>query len=471
MARKISLEFSKSEDIIYTARAGLVPINEIARKIRLPQAIDQACSGVRNESYIDYKSSQLVMFRVLGHMAGLHRTDQVLKSSELPFIAKLTEMDESTPVGTTFARFYEGFEESHVGNLQATNFNLATKNIMEKSGYQILVHDQSAIQKYGRKMEGVEKGYGGSLKRGSLMLQSSLIVDAGMHTVLRLDIRQGSTHSYFGAAAELDDVLKKLPKTKPGARLVLGDSAYGVGEYMRKCDEYNTNFTLAAKNDAWMKSELEALDFKRFNVGKDNPEYAYREFFADRDAWNGQGANQLFGDDWDGKRRVVVVRLPVKSVDDPKYQFLITSFSAEQHSAEEVHSIYRKNREAVELINDEIQDQLGLSELPSKNIDANRAVAQVIALAWNLQRHIEHVGMAAERNDEAIRRGKLNIPESRKIQHRFEWWTMFIRFITTGGRLKTGGNKLAVVIGQNAHMKQWLDSLLAFDWRAYSLMI
>jgi hypothetical protein len=61
--------------------------------------------------------------------------------------------------------------------------------------------------------------------------------------------------------------------------------------------------------------------------------------------------------------------------------------------------------------------------LPSHELDANRAVAQVVTLAWNLQRHVEHVGMEEERKVEAIRRAKMKIAESRKVQKRFEWWT------------------------------------------------
>ena len=117
----------------------------------------------------------------MGHLAGLHRTDQILKSSEAPFLAKLSGLEKERPVATTFSRFHRGFENKDIENLQGVNFDLATKNGAEISGYQMIVHDQSAIQKYGNKMEGVEKGYGGTLKRGSKLLQCSIIADAGRH--------------------------------------------------------------------------------------------------------------------------------------------------------------------------------------------------------------------------------------------------------------------------------------------------
>jgi len=410
------------------------------------------------------------MFNLMGHLAGLHRTDQILKSSEAPFLAKLSGLEKERPVATTFSRFYQGFENKDIKNLQGVNFDLATKNGAEISGYQIIVHDQSAIQKYGNKMEGVEKGYGGTLKRGSKMLQCSMIADAGRHSILHLDIRAGSRHSNFNASNELDNVLGKLPDSTLGKRLILGDSAYGIGDYIRTCDKHNANFVLAAKNDNWMKSELEVLDFQRFKLGKKNPAYGYREFVADREAWNGDEPNDLFGEDWDGTRRVVVVRLPDRDDKAVRFQFLITSFSAEEHSAEEVHALYRKNRESIEQINDEIKNQLGLTELPSKHLDANRAAAQVVALAWNLQRHIEFIGMAQERKDENIRRARMNIPPARKEQRRFEWWTMFIRFITIGGKIKVGGNKTSVIVGNCEATKQWIKNLQTFDWRSYALV-
>lgn len=463
--RSVSIEFSKNPDAIFTARAGLVPVSDVVRKTKLAQRIDAACDGVRNESYTDFKSSQLVLSRVYGHLSGFHRTHHLLTSSELPFIAKLVNFESNPPADTTYGRFYEGFEEQHIDNMKAINFDLSRKKVVEVEGFEIFVHDQSAIQKYGKQMEGVEKGYGGTLKRGSYMLQCSMITDVGLHMINHLDIRPGSTHSNFGAAGELDGLLTKLPEAKPGKRLILGDSAYGIGDYMRTCDEHNANFILAVKNDKWMKDELAALDFQRFKRGEDNSDYGYREFTADRKAWNGTEPNDLFGDDWDGTRRVVVVRLPTKDKDDPKFQFLITSFAANQFNAEDVHGIYRRNRESIEQINDEMKNQMGLTALPSQNIDANRAIAQVIALAWNLQRHVEHVGMETERKEENARR-----PKAASRKGRYEWWTMFVRFISVGGKLSTHGNKFTVIVSWNEMFKRWLNNISRFDWRAYALM-
>lgn len=468
--RSITLEFATSEDTIYTARAGLVPIMDVAKKIKLPQAIDRVCAELRHPSYVDFKASEIVFLLAMGLLSGLFRVHQILASAELPFLAKLVNLTR-IPVATTIARLFERFDENAIVAMQAVTFDLGLKNIIYVDGYHILVHDQSALQKYGKKMEGVEKGYGGTLKRGSLMLQSSLIVDAGMLTVLHLDIRPGSTSSFKGATAEMDSVLGKLPEAESGKQLVLADSAYGAGEYMRMCDTHAAHFILGVKNDAWMKGELAELDFKRFKLGSENPDYGYREFTADRKVWLGDAAEApLFDDDWDGSRRVVVVRLPREKGDPQKFLFIATSLSAEAHSAEDIHTLYRKNREAIEQVNDEIQNQLGLAELPSHAIDANRAIAQVVALAWNLQRHVEHVAMAKERKDEAIRRAKMNIAESRKIQRRFEWWTMFVRFITVGGRLKTRSNRLAVITSRNKDLMAWVDALEEFDWKPYALV-
>ena len=468
--KSISLEFVNDEDTIYTARAGLVPINEIAKQLKLPRAIDIACEGLRHDSYTDYKSSQLVMLMALGLLAGLYRVHHILSASELPFLARLVNLT-AVPVATTIARFFERFDDAAIARFQAINFDLATKVTRIIDGFQILVHDQSALQKYGKKMEGVEKGYGGTLKRGSLMLQHSLIVDAGVFTALHTEIRPGSTHSFQDATQEMDAVLKKLPRDAPNGILVLADNAYGAGEYMRMCDLHAAHFILGVKNDRWMKTEMQELDFQRFKRGEANPDYGYREFVADRKAWNEEAPTPLFGDDWDGSRRIVVVRLPRPVGEPQKFLFLATTLTAETHSPEAVHDLYRVNREAIEQVNDEIQNQLGLAELPSRDLDANRAVAQVVTMAWNLQRHVEKVGMEKERKDEAIRRAKMKIEECRKNQRRFEWWTMFIRFIAVGGRLKTGKNRLVVAISQNQAMRAWLNALEAFDWSAYALKV
>lgn len=466
--KSITLEFSNDEDTIYTARAGLVPINEIAKQLKLPRAIDNACEGLRHDSYIDYKSSQLVMLLALGLLAGLYRVHHILSASELPFLARLVNFTK-VPVATTIGRFFERFDDAAIGRFQSINFDLATKMTRTIDDFQILVHDQSALQKYGKKMEGVEKGYGGTLKRGSLMLQHSLIVDAGTFTALHTEIRPGSTHSFQDATQEMDSVLKRIPNKAPNGRLVLADSAYGAGEYMRMCDVHATHFILGLKNDRWMQAEMKELDFKRFKRGETKPEYGYREFVADREAWNEDAPVPLFSEEWDGSRRIVVVRLPRPIGEPQKFLFLATTLTSDTHSPEAVHDLYRNHREAIEQVNDEIQNQLGLAELPSHDLDANRAVAQVVTMAWNLQRHVEHVGMEKERKDEAIRRSKMKIEESRKTQRRFEWWTMFVRFITVGGRLRTGKNRLTVVISQNDAMRAWLDALEAFDWSKYAL--
>lgn len=468
--KSITIEFSNDEDTIYTARAGLVPINEIAKQLKLPRAIDNACEGLRHDSYTDYKSSQLVMLLALGLLAGLYRVHQILSASELPFLARLVNLT-TIPVATTIARFFERFDDGAIMRFQAINFDLATKTTRTIDGFQILVHDQSALQKYGKKMEGVEKGYGGTLKRGSLMLQHSLIVDAGVFTALHTEIRPGSTHSFQDATAEMDAVLAKLKSDAPNGPLVLADSAYGAGDYMRMCDARAAHFILGLRNDKWMKAEMQELDFQRFKPGDTKPEYGYREFTADRKAWNEEAPAPLFKEEWDGSRRVVVVRLPRLEGEPQKFLFLATTLAAETHSPEAVHDLYRVNREAIEQVNDEIQNQLGLAELPSHDLNANRAVAQVVTMAWNLQRHVEKVGMEKERKDEAIRRAKMKIDECRKTQRRFEWWTMFVRFITVGGRLKTGKNRLVVVISQNEAMRAWLDALEAFDWSAYALKV
>jgi hypothetical protein len=216
---------------------------------------------------------------------------------------------------------------------------------------------------------------------------------------------------------------------------------------------------------------MDELDFQRFKCGKNDPQYGYREFEADRDVWLGKGQGELFNDSWDKQRRVVVVKLPDGDKDKPKYQFLVTNIDSDVYSAEEIHALYRKNRESIEQINDEMKNQIGLNELPSKYLQANRAVGQVVALAWNLQRLIEHVGMAEERKDESIRRGKINIPESRKTQKRFEWWSMFIRFISIGGKIKTGGNKVSVIVGQCKYLMRWLKALTDFDWKSESIAV
>ena len=476
--QKIGIQFDEGKTI-YTGRAGLVPVREVMKKTKMDLALNAACNGMwgaaRSENF-GFESAGLLL---LGILSGYPRAYQIVNSSEANFFSKLLNV-ENVPSKSSLSRFISSFEETNISNFQNLVFDTGSKlDFMRSGGFRIIAQDQSAIQKYGKEMEGVEKGYGGTLKRGSLMLQASLVVDGCSSTILAGEIRKGSTHTATDAVKQLDEVLKKINNEKEQT-LILADSGYGFGDYIRMCEKHNSCFILAIKNDTWLKNELSEQDFQRFKKGLSDEEYGYREFIACRDKW----LPETFENPLEEGLRVVVVKLPVGKDKDPKFQYLVTNLNNDWDS-EHVHQLYKQHRESIELMNDELKNQLGLGDLPSQVLNGNRGMAQIIFLAWNLIRSVEYVGLKKHRDRENEARLKREKEQKRieekqtlreKVQglkgrlQRREWWTLFVRFISTGGKYTEASRQRNVIVSANFEFKDWYDNLVEFNWNKFILI-
>ena len=475
---RIDLQFD-DRGTIYTARAGLVPVMKMVQETNLGKRLNAACDGMWGQSRSTNFGLENAGVLMLGCLAGFPRAYQVVNSSEANFFAQLLNI-EQVPSQPALSRFVSSFDEHNISAMRDIVFDLGAKFSTNYSGgFRIIVHDQSAVQKYGKQMEGVEKGYGGILKRGSLMLQTSLVVDGCSSAILDGEVREGSAHSSNGAEEQLARVLAR-PTSSPEPTLVLADSAYGFGGYIRTCERYNSTFVLAIKNDAWLKRELKEENFNRYFRSTTTEGYGYREFVGARQAW----APEDPSDDpsLDGLR-VIVVRLPVEKGEAPRFQFLVTNLR-DDWTSEEVHQLYKQHRESIEIMNDELKNQIGLSNLPSQSLNGNRGMAQIMFLAWNVQRLIERVGLEKERQKENIRReGQAKNQEEsaqrkalrEKVQQlrgklqRFEWWTIFVRFISVGGKFSFAGRQRKVIVSDNQGFREWYDQLSGFNWKAIAL--
>ena len=262
----------------------------------------------------------------------------------------------------------------------------------------------------------------------------------------------------------------------------MADSGYGFGDYIRAIEKHSSCFILAIKNDSWLKKEIKSHDFKNYKKGIVEDDYGYREFTACRDAWLPEEAKpeeiHLEG------LRVVVVRLPVEEKDGtPRFQYLVTNLTGDWNS-EEVHQIYKQHRESIEIMNDEIKNQLGLNDLPSQTLNGNRGMAQLIFLAWNIMRMVETVGSQKQRDRENAARERLQQKEKKsaekqtiraKVQElkgrllRYEWWTIFVRFISTGGKYTEASKMKHVIVSANEAFKEWYESISQFNWKDFSL--
>jgi hypothetical protein len=476
--QKIGIQFNQHQGL-YTARAGLVPVREVIRNMKIDVALNSACKGMWGEARSEnfgFESTGLLM---MGLMSGFPRAYQIVNSSEVNFFAKLLNV-ENISSQSSLSRFISSFEDKNITNLQNLVFTTAKQlDSIRSGGFRILVHDQSAIQKYGKEMEGVEKGYGGTLKRGSLMLQASLVVDGCSSSILAGDIRTGSTHTFEEAATQLDSVLNNL-KNEKERTLILADSGYGCGDYIRTAEKHESCFILAIKNDAWLKNELSQEDFKNFRQGVAGEDYGYREFIASRKAWLPDDSKNPLEEGL----RVIVVKLPVGEDKDPKFQYLVTNLTNDWNP-EDVHQLYKQHRESIEIINDELKNQLGLGDLPSQILNGNRGMAQLVFLSWNIIRIVENIGLkkhrdrensAREKNEKAkeISEKKQSLRE--KVQalkgrlQRREWWTLFVRFISTGGKYTEASRQKNVFVSANAEFKEWYDSLTEFDWKKFAVI-
>jgi hypothetical protein len=449
------------------------------RHIKIDQVLNTACDGMwgaaRSENF-GFESAGLLLF---GIMSGYPRAYQIVNSSEANFFSKLLNL-ENIPSQSSLSRFISSFEDKNISNLKKLVSDTGKQLDSVRSGdFRIIVHDQSAIQKYGKEMEGVEKGYGGTLRRGSLMLQASLVVDGCSSAILSGDIRSGSTHTSVEAAEQLDSVLNNL-KSEKEKTLILADSGYGIGDYIRTAEKHESCFILGIKHDAGLKKELSEQAFQRFQHGVADEAYGYREFISCRKAWLPETTDDPLLDGL----RVIVVKLPVAKEAEPKFQYLVTNLN-EDWNPEYVHQLYKQHRESIELMNDELKNQLGLGDLPSQILNGNRGMAQLVFLAWNLIRLVENVGLKNQRDREnkarLAREKAEKITEAKKTLRekvqalkgklqRKEWWTLFVRFISTGGKYTEASRQRNVIVSANSEFKEWYDNLVEFNWTKFALI-
>jgi hypothetical protein len=447
--------------------------------MKLNDALNTACNGMWGQSRSDNFGFESCGLMLMGILSGFPRAYQIVNSSEANFFAELLDV-ETVPSQSSLSRFISSFEEKNIEALQKLVFKTsANLDAVRSGGFRILVHDQSAVQKYGSQMEGVERGYGGSLKKGSLMLQASIVVDGCSSSILDGEIRPGSTHTAKDSANQIDSVLNSIKDGKEET-LILADSGYGFGDYIRALEKHNSAFVLAIKNDAWLKSELKQENFKNYQKGKNDEGYGYREFIACRKAWLPESTDDpsLEG------LRVIVVKLPTDPAEAPRFQYLVTNLNQDWNT-EEVHLLYKQHRESIEIMNDELKNQLGLGDLPSQLMLGNRGMAQLVFLAWNIQRLVEKIGLAKKRQREnaaRMEREKTKIEEEEKksirmkVQElkgrlqRYEWWTVFVRFISTGGKYTRASRQRNVFVSANEAFKEWYDSLMEFNWSKFALI-
>ena len=112
-------------------------------------------------------------------------------------------------------------------------------------------------------------------------------------------------------------------------------------------------------------------------------------------------------------------------------------------------------------------------------------MAQLVFLAWNIIRLVEKIGLKKQRDRENEARLKnereQEISEKKrtlreKVQalkgllQRREWWTLFVRFISTGGKYSEASRQRNVFVSANAEFKEWYDNLFEFDWKKFALI-
>ena len=56
------------------------------------------------------------------------------------------------------------------------------------------------------------------------------------------------------------------------------------------------------------------------------------------------------------------------------------------------------------------------------------------------------------------------------LLQRREWWTLFVRFISTGGKYSEASRQRNVFVSANAEFKEWYDNLFEFDWKKFALI-
>jgi DDE family transposase len=146
-------------------------------------------------------------------------------------------------------------------------------------------------------------------------------------------LREGNAHSANGALEFIEELLARVEKYLCKVAAVRFDAAFPEEKLLKRLEDRGTHYVARSRSTAVLKREAAVARFVHSGVPKGEPGTFYREW-----EYQAQG--------WSRPRRVVLVVLQRAGELFPDFFWLVTSWTQEQMSAEQLLLHYRRRGKA-----------------------------------------------------------------------------------------------------------------------------
>ena len=393
--RRSSLELVKS--------AGLLPLCNFIFMSPLKTYIDEEILDRRDQSRITYLASEFIITILLRFLEGSIRLFQHRCPGNNNFFKKIFQSGR-VPHFTTLIYFLKKNKEDAHRALERVMFRFSiwvlTKEIQRKNLKTITIDvDATAGSIYG-KQEGAKRGYNPE-KRNQPCFQLQVWTIRETKTLLRLELRNGSTHCSSGILEDLRILIPRLKTLGVKIRFI-ADSGYESYEVLDYLESMAVGFVIAQKQRKTVK-----------NAGK----------------WAKNKQKSLKYDSTLKERRLETQRgiyrqifVQVEKIYDEDGQIYFNEFLADEftnvfvsnmaYKAETIYGMYR-NHAQVETIIGELKSDLGAVKSRCHDFSVNQGIVQLCGIAYNMK--VLYARSILQSSDEIpnlrrLREEELNIP-------------------------------------------------------------
>jgi hypothetical protein len=311
---------------------------------------------------------------------------------------------------STLGTFLRSFTFGHVRQLDrvlAETLRRAWQAGAGPGGERLVVDLDSFVgEVHGYDKQGAAYGYTHELGYHPL-----LATRADSDEVLHIRLRTGSAHTQRGAPRFVDELIARLRRAGAGGEiLVRADSGFWNKKITARLKAKGCLYSIGVRLTKPVAAAIEAI-----------PEQGWRRLDDYPETGEAQIAETTLAEE-----RLIVRR--VRTLDDQQQLFATWQhFAFITNRDEPLERIEREHREhaTIELVIRDLVDQ-ALAHFPSGRFNANAAWTVIAALAHNLHRWTELLGLPGKRRRRArtLRRRLLELPG--RLTHTARQWTLHL---------------------------------------------
>ena len=341
------------------ARSGLLLPYEIAKALKLPEAIDRELPPPGSGR--GYKPSQFVMPLVLMFHGGGRKLEELREIRAEVSLRHLLEM-ESLPASCTIGDWMRRIGEDGKGlsGLGKVNYHLVREVIKrDKRGSYTLDVDASIIESEKEEAKVTYKGEKG------YQPQMGFLFEVGL--VLEDEFREGNIPAQTGAVSFLERCFAAMPAGKSIGYLRSDSALYQAG-VINLCLEHNKLFTITADQDKGTRGSIKAIkEWRPYQGDKEISETIHTM----------NDTKEAF--------RLIVLRWPKLQAElfDSSPYFYHAIATNREEAAGEVVKLHNQRGEVENYIK-ELKSGFGMEWMPCGETNANAVFFRIGIIAYNL---------------------------------------------------------------------------------------